>query len=71
MRRVLGQIVVLIGILMMVLGAGQLLLAELLSTDPRPNLVGNGLLMLLGWYGGITIIGLGLVIGRWRASRWV
>jgi hypothetical protein len=71
MRRFLGQFIVVFGILLMVLGAGQLLLAEVLSTDPRPNLVGNGMLFVLAWYGGITVIGLGLVVGRFKASRYV
>jgi hypothetical protein len=50
--RLAGRFLVLLGILFMVLGAGQLLLAELCSTDPQPNLAGNGMLMALGWYGG-------------------
>jgi hypothetical protein len=68
-----GRFIVLFGILIMALAAGQFFFANLeaRTTDPNPNLVGNGMLLTLGWFTGITVIGVGLVVGRFKASRWV
>ncbi len=68
-----GRFIVLLGIGIMALAAGQFFFADLEArvTDPNPNLVGNGMLLALGWHAGIIVIGIGLVVGRFKAGRWV
>jgi hypothetical protein len=72
MRRHAGRFIVLFGVWIMAMAAGQFFFADLdaRTTDPNPNLVGNGMLLMLGWYTGI-IIGIGLVVGRYKAGKWI
>jgi hypothetical protein len=52
-------------------GIYQFALAQLTSTDDNPNLVGNGMLMMACWYGGIMVVGLGAKIaGLLRWPMW-
>jgi hypothetical protein len=73
MRRQAGRFIVLFGVWLMAMAAGQFFFADLeaRTTDPNPNLVGNGMLLTLGWYTGILVIGIGLVVGRYKASKWI
>lgn len=68
-----GRFIILFGVGIMAMAAAQFFFADLeaRTTDPNPNLVGNGMLLMLGWYTGIIVIGIGLVVGRYKASRWV
>jgi hypothetical protein len=51
-----------LGVVIIVLAGGQLAWAVFTSPDPNPNPVGNGMLMMLGWWIGGTIAGIGMAL---------
>jgi hypothetical protein len=59
-----GYFLMLTGVLVAVLGMAQLAWVILTSPDPNPNPVGNGMLMVLCWFIGVTLIG----VGGWMAG---
>jgi hypothetical protein len=55
-----------IGLAVALLGTGQFVLVVALSTDTNPNPAGSGILMVLSWFAGGTLAGIGLYLRGWR-----
>jgi len=60
-----GYFLMLLGVLIAVFGIVQLAWVAYTSTDPNPNPVGNGMLMVLCLFTGIAVFGL----GGWLAGK--
>jgi hypothetical protein len=60
-----GYFLILTGVLIALLGTAQLAWVVFTSPDPNPNPVGNGMLLVLCWFIGVMLIG----VGGWLAAQ--